>query len=88
MSDPMLQVPAEEAQRDFGHYQDKALTQPVAVTRRGRPPVVMISAQEYERLRRRDRQVFRTEEAPEELIKAVLAAEPPAANRRFDEEVR
>ncbi|WP_424138266.1 type II toxin-antitoxin system prevent-host-death family antitoxin, partial [Roseomonas chloroacetimidivorans] len=50
MAEP-LAVPAAEVQRRFALYQDKALTQPVAVTSRGRPRVVMISVEEYERLR-------------------------------------
>lgn len=87
MSPTMLEVPAAEAERNFALYQDKALTQPVAVTRDGRPPVVMISGAEYERLKRRDRQVFRTAEAPDALAEAMLAARPPEAAGRFDHEV-
>ena len=87
MTEPMLKVPAAEAQRNFGLYQDKALTQPVAVTRNGRPRVVMISVEEYERLKRRDRQVFRTEEAPDALADAILAARPPEGGDSFDHEV-
>jgi prevent-host-death family protein len=88
MPEPMLKVPAAEAQRNFGLYQDKALTQPVAVTRNGRPRVVMISVEEYERLKRRDRQVYRTEDAPQELVDAILTARAPKASKRFDDEVR
>ncbi|WP_019013909.1 MULTISPECIES: type II toxin-antitoxin system Phd/YefM family antitoxin [Elioraea] len=88
MPEPMLKVPAAEAQRNFGLYQDKALTQPVAVTRNGRPRVVMISVEEYERLKRRDRQVYRTEDAPQELVDAILTARPPRGSKRFDDEIR
>jgi hypothetical protein len=41
--------------RNIGRYQDIALVQPVAVTRNGRERTVMISIEEYNRLKRRDR---------------------------------
>jgi prevent-host-death family protein len=84
----MLKVGAAEAQRNFGLYQDKALIQPVAITRNGRPRSVMISIEEYERLKRRDRQVFRTEEAPQDIVDAILNAEIPEDAKQFDHEVR
>jgi prevent-host-death family protein len=84
----MLKVGAAEAQRNFGLYQDKALIQPVAITRNGRPRTVMISIEEYERLKRRDRQVFRTEEAPQDVVDAILNAEIPEDAKKFDHEVR
>ncbi|WP_431281786.1 type II toxin-antitoxin system Phd/YefM family antitoxin [Humitalea sp. 24SJ18S-53] len=86
MTEPMLKIPAAEAQRHFGLYQDKALTQPVAVTRNGRARVVMISIEEYERLKRRDRQVVRTEDAPQDVVDAILAARPPEEAQAFDHE--
>jgi prevent-host-death family protein len=81
-------VGAAEAQRNFGLYQDKALIQTVAITRNGRPRTVMISIEEYERLKRRDRQVFRTEEAPQDVVDAILNAEIPEDAKQFDHEVR
>lgn len=88
MPEPMLKVGAAEAQRNFRLYQDKALIQPVAITRNGRPGTVMISIEEYERLKRRDRQVFRTEEAPQDVVDAILNAEIPEDAKQFDHEVR
>ncbi len=85
MEDP-ISVPAAEVQRHFALWQDKALTQPVAVTSRGRPRVVMISVEEFQRLRRRDRQALRVEDLPEDLVEAIAATEPLAEARRFDHE--
>jgi hypothetical protein len=48
----------------------------------------MISIEEYERLKRRDRQVFRTEEAPQDVVDAILNAEIPEDAKQFDHEVR
>jgi hypothetical protein len=47
----------------------------------------MLSVEEYERLRRRDRQAMRVEDLPDELVDAIAAAEPPAEARRFDDEL-
>jgi hypothetical protein len=47
----------------------------------------MLSVEEYERLRRRDREALRVEELPEDLLDAIAAAEPPVEAHRFDGEV-
>jgi antitoxin Phd len=39
-----------EFHRRIGHFQDRALVEPIMVTRNGRPRVVLLSAEEYERL--------------------------------------
>jgi prevent-host-death family protein len=86
MEEP-ISVPAGEVQRRFALWQDRALTRPVTITSRGRPRVVMVSAEEFERLRRRDRQALRMEDLPGDLVDAIAAAEPPEEARRFDGEV-
>ncbi len=86
MEDP-ISVPAGEVQRRFALWQDRALTRPDAITSRARPLVEMDSAEQYERLRRRDRQALRVEDLPDELVDAIAAVEPPEEARRFDGEV-
>jgi prevent-host-death family protein len=49
----MITVSAADFQRHFGRYQDEALVQPVAITRNGRERLVVISTEEYRRLKRR-----------------------------------
>ena len=83
----MLKVPAGEFQRHIGRYQDIALTQPVAVTRNGRERTVMISAEEYHRLKRRDRQVMGLEDFSEADIAALESTRAPEASKAFDDEV-
>ena len=51
----MIKVSAAEFQRNIGRYQDLALTEAVAVTRSGRERTVLISVDEYQHLKRRDR---------------------------------
>jgi prevent-host-death family protein len=58
----MLTVSAAEFQRNFGRYQDGALKQPLLITRNGRDRLVVLAVEEYERLKRRDRVVRKTEE--------------------------
>jgi prevent-host-death family protein len=59
---------AGELVRQFSHYSDLALKEAVVVTKNGRPRNILLSVEEYERLKRRDRQVFRAEDTPEEFI--------------------
>lgn len=83
-----MTVPAAEVQRNFGRYQDQAVIRPVRVTSHGRARVMMISVEEYERLKRRDRVALRVEELSEDVIKAIRRARPPAQAKRYDREVR
>lgn len=82
----MIKVSSAEFQRNIGRYQDLALTQPVAVTRNGRERTVMISTEEYNRLKRRDRQVLRLEDFTDEMIEAIEKAEPPEEASQYDHE--
>ncbi|WP_233560032.1 type II toxin-antitoxin system prevent-host-death family antitoxin [Oleomonas cavernae] len=54
--------------RQFSHYSDLALAQPVVVTKNGRPRNVLISVEEYERLKSRDQQAFLAADTPEEFV--------------------
>ena len=63
-----------EFQRKIGHYQDRALVEPVMVTRNGRERVVLISADEFKRLKRRDREVLRVEDLTDADLAAIAAA--------------
>jgi prevent-host-death family protein len=83
----MVRVSSAEFQKNFGRYQDVALTQPVTVTRNGRDRMVMLSAEEYHRLKRRDRRVMGVNDFTEADIQAIEAAEPPADAARFDDEI-
>jgi prevent-host-death family protein len=74
-------------QRKIGHYQDRALVEPVMVTRNGRERVVLISADEFKRLKRRDREVLRAEDFTEADLAAIAAAEVPAEYAHLDAEL-
>jgi len=50
----MVTVTAADLQRQFGRYRDLALKEPVSVTHHGRESLVMLSAEEYRRLKSYD----------------------------------
>ncbi len=85
--DDMIKVSAAEFQRNIGRYQDLALVQPVAVTRNGRERTVMISSDEYHRLKRRDRQVLKLDDFTEGDIAALEATRAPESSKVFDTEL-
>jgi prevent-host-death family protein len=83
----MVTVSSAEFQRHFGRYQDVALIEPVAITRNGRERIVVLSVDEYQRLKRRDRQVLGLEDFTEADVQAILAAEPPLEAADFNSEL-
>lgn len=80
----MIRVSSTEFGKEVGRYQDMALSQPVVVTRNGRDRTVMISAEEYLRLKRRDRQVLAAGELPDDLLEAVRTSEMDARHKHLD----
>jgi prevent-host-death family protein len=84
----MIRVTSTEFSKEVGRYQDQALTQPVVVTRNGRDRTVMISAEEYQRLKRRDREVFATGELPEVIVEAVARTDMDPRHRHLDKLVK
>jgi len=54
--------------REFLHYSELARSQPVVVTRDGKPCNVLLSIEEYERLKRRDHQAFMAADTPDEFL--------------------
>jgi prevent-host-death family protein len=82
----MITISSVEFQRNFGRYQDVALTEPVAITRNGRERVVVLSVEEYQRLKRRDRLVLGLEDFTEADLQAIRAVEPPPEAAAFDHE--
>ncbi len=87
MSDP-LRVTSTEFQKEVGRYADIALTRPVTVTRNGRDRTVLISAEEYLRLKRRDRQVLGLADFDDADLAVIARSEAPEAAAAFDSETR
>jgi prevent-host-death family protein len=78
---------AFEAQ--VGDALDRALSQPVIVTKHGKPKNVVLSYDEYERLTARDRRIIRLDDWSEAEIRALdsMAMEPghEALNAEFQD---
>ncbi|MCW5573269.1 MAG: type II toxin-antitoxin system Phd/YefM family antitoxin [Steroidobacteraceae bacterium] len=81
-------VSAAEFHRNIGKYQDIALTKPVAITKNGRERTVLLSAEEYSRLKRRDRRVLGAEELSKRQLEAIRAARVPAEFAGLDSELK
>ena len=84
----MITVTAAEFQRHFGRYQDEALTQPVVITRNGRERLVMLSADEYRRLKRRDREVLRAGDLSDADLEAIAKTEMDPRHAHLDKELK
>ena len=84
----ILTVTSADFQRNLGLYQDEALKKPVAITKNGRPRTVLISAEEYARLKRRDRRVLEAGEVSERQIAALREAKVPDRFADLDAELK
>ncbi len=80
----MQRITSREFQRNFGRFQDEAFKSPLSITRNGRDRLVILSADEYERLKRRDRQALAVEELSDAEIEAIREAEPPVEAAQYD----
>ena len=77
----MQRVTSREFRRNFDRLQDEALRSPLSITRNGRDRLVLLSVDEYERLKQRDRQALAVEELSDAEIEAIRTAEPPSRSR-------
>ena len=74
-------------QKQFGRFRAIAHHTPVSVTSHGNPDVVLISAREYERLKKRDRQALQASELSPEDVEALASAVVPAHAAEYDFEM-
>src|SRR5215468_11262945 len=78
---------ASEFQDRVGEALDRSLSQPVLITKHGRPRNVVLSYDEYERLRARDRRAVRAEDLNDEDIAALEASEMAPGYDHLDAEL-
>jgi PHD/YefM family antitoxin component YafN of YafNO toxin-antitoxin module len=83
-----MRVTTAEFIKGYGTLADKALTEPVTITKNGRDRLVLVSADEYARLKRRDRRAILPEELTEEEVAAIASAEMDPQHEHLNEEVR
>jgi prevent-host-death family protein len=85
----MVTVTAADLQRQFGRYRDLALKEPVSVTHHGRESLVMLSAEEYRRLKSYDdRQALYSWELTDDVVEALHNVVIPEDSAQFDHEYK
>jgi prevent-host-death family protein len=82
-----MKVSTAELVRNFGALADKALTDPLTITKNGRERLVLLSVEEYARLRQRDRRVIRPEDLSDRELDLIAKAEVPAGHGDLDAEL-
>jgi prevent-host-death family protein len=85
---PSTRVTASQFQQSFGALSDQARREPVVITKHGRDSLVVMSAEEWARLKRRDRRVGLAGELPEEWIEAVSRSEVPEEYGHLDADMK
>jgi prevent-host-death family protein len=73
-----MRISSAEFLKNYEALSAKALAEPVTITRDGRDRFVLLSVEEYERLKRRDRRVYAIENMSPEQLAALERAEVPA----------
>ncbi len=84
---PNVSVTSADFQKNFGRYREAAIREAVTITNHGRDSLVLLSADEYRRLKRRDREVLHVSELSDQDVEAIRTAEIPEENAAFDHEV-
>jgi PHD/YefM family antitoxin component YafN of YafNO toxin-antitoxin module len=76
-----ITAPASEVQKNFGAYHDKALVEPVRVTKYGRETVYIVSAATFHLLKQGQRRALAAAELNDAEMAAITSAEVPAEHR-------
>lgn len=84
---PNLSVTSAEFQKGFGRYREAALREPVTITNHGRDSLVIMAADEYQRLKRRERRVMGLEDFTDADIAAIESSEAPPEAAAFNDEL-
>ncbi len=87
MSTDPTKISAADFQRSPGLYQDMALRGQITITRNGRDRTVLLSAEEYQRLKRRDRRAIAIEELSQRQVAAIRDAKVPTEFSHLDDEL-
>ena len=82
-----LRISTAEFLKKFGELADHALAEPLRITKHGRDRLVILSAAEYDRLKRRDRRVVRVEDLTDEDLELIAQAEVPSDLAHLDAEL-
>jgi PHD/YefM family antitoxin component YafN of YafNO toxin-antitoxin module len=84
----MMKVSSAEFIKNYGTLTDKALVEPVTITKNGRDRLVVLSSDEYERMRLRDRRVIRVEDLSDEEFEEIMQQRVPEEYDYLNEELK
>lgn len=82
-----MRVTTAEFIKQYGALADRAIAEPVTITKNGRDRLVLLSAEEYARLLHRARRAVRPEELSERDLALIGQAEVPAEHAHLDDEL-
>jgi len=82
-----MRVTTADFIKRYGTLADRALSEPVTITKNGRDRLVLLSADEYSRLKRRDRRAIAAEELTDAELELIAAAEVPGEHAHLDAEL-
>lgn len=82
-----MKVSTADFIKNYGTLADKALTEPLTITKNGRDRFVLVAAAEFERLKRRDRRVVALEEFTDAEMVLIAKADVPPGHEHLDAEL-
>ena len=74
--------------KSYGRIAEAAMREPVSITSHGRERLVLLSAEEYHRLKQNDRAALYPWEMDDAALSALAEAVPPAEAAEHDHELR
>ena len=76
-----ITAPSSEVQKAFGAYHDRALSEPVRVTKYGRETVFIVSAETYHSLKQSRRDAIAAADLTDDEAALIAAARIPPEHR-------
>jgi len=83
-----ITISSAEFLKAYGRISEAALREPVSITSHGRERLVLLSADEYRRLKRKDREALYPWELSEADLRALDVSEPSAAAEAFNHDYK
>lgn len=83
-----MKVTTADFIKNYGRLADKALSEPVTITKNGHDRLVVLAVEEYERLKRRDRRVIRAGDLSDEDVALIAESEVPGEYAHLDDELK
>lgn len=83
---PNVTISSGDFLKSYGRISELALREPVSITSHGRERLVLLSADEYRRLKEYDREALYPWELSDTDLRSLEGSEPPAKAALFDDE--